>query len=321
MSFQSPDCGLKALDWGTTRSHEKLSQLHRFSEITDQRETKRGDGTACDQSDLDSALDLMRRLPPNRVEENLANLIELAPHLTEELLSAVDQPLKVQKCKKTGKEYLLCDYNRDGDSYRSPWSNEFDPPLPDGAIPSPKLRKIEVAANEAFDTYRELYYEGGVSSVYMWDLEEGFASVVLIKKVSDDATKVKGAWDSIHVIEVVEKGGARSAHYKLTSTVLLYMSTNKANLGGFNLSGSLTRQAEQDCPLDSENTHITNIGRLVEDMELRLRGSLQDVYFGKTRDIVNELRSVQNLQEVERQKQLQQEIRFKIDGSSKKDGQ
>ena len=60
----------------------------------------------------------MRRLPPNKVEENLANLIELVPSLTEDLLSAVDQPLKVARCKGTGKDYLLCDYNRDGDSYR-----------------------------------------------------------------------------------------------------------------------------------------------------------------------------------------------------------
>ena len=26
------------------------------------------------------------------------------------------------------------------------------------------------------------YYEGGVSSVYFWDLEDGFAGVVLLKK-------------------------------------------------------------------------------------------------------------------------------------------
>jgi capping protein beta len=60
---------------------------------------------------------------------------------------------------------------------------------------------LEIAANEAFDTYREMYavslhltmnylilivtryYEGGVSSVYLWDLEDGgFAGVVLLKK-------------------------------------------------------------------------------------------------------------------------------------------
>lgn len=26
------------------------------------------------------------------------------------------------------------------------------------------------------------YYEGGVSSVYFWDLDDGFAGVVLLKK-------------------------------------------------------------------------------------------------------------------------------------------
>ena len=55
---------------------------------------------------------------------------------------------------------FFCDYNRDGDSYRSPWSNEFDPPVDDGgeegAIPNDRVRKMEIAANEAFDVYREL---------------------------------------------------------------------------------------------------------------------------------------------------------------------
>lgn len=41
---------------------------------------------------------------------------------------------------------------------------------------------MEIRANEAFDVYRELYYEGGVSSVYFWNLDDGFAGVVLLKK-------------------------------------------------------------------------------------------------------------------------------------------
>lgn len=41
---------------------------------------------------------------------------------------------------------------------------------------------MEIKANEAFDIYRELYYEGGVSSVYLWNLDDGFAGVVLLKK-------------------------------------------------------------------------------------------------------------------------------------------
>lgn len=60
----------------------------------------------------------MRRLPPQEIEKNLGDLIDLVPSLCEDLLSSVDQPLKIAKDKESGKDYLLCDYNRDGDSYR-----------------------------------------------------------------------------------------------------------------------------------------------------------------------------------------------------------
>lgn len=78
------------------------------------------------------------------------------PDQEEELLASVDQPLEVRRCKKTGRDYLLCDYNRDGDSYRSPWSNEFDPPVEDAEVASERVRRMEVRANEAFDVYRDL---------------------------------------------------------------------------------------------------------------------------------------------------------------------
>lgn len=191
---------------------------------------------------MDCALDLMRRLPPQQIEKNLIDLIDLSPALCEDLLSSVDQPLKIAKDKETGKDYLLCDYNRDGDSYRSPWSNAYDPPLEDGSMPSERLRRLEVEANHAFDQYREMYYEGGVSSVYLWDLEHGFAGVILIKKAGDGSKKIKGCWDSIHVVEVQEKSSGRTAHYKLTSTAMLWLQTNKAGSGTMNLGGSLTRQ-------------------------------------------------------------------------------
>lgn len=69
-------------------------------------------------------------------------------------------------------------------------------------MPSERLRRLEVEANGAFDQYREMYFEGGVSSVYLWDLDHGFAGVILIKKAGDGSKKIKGCWDSIHVIEV-----------------------------------------------------------------------------------------------------------------------
>ncbi|KAK6541120.1 F-actin-capping protein subunit beta [Orbilia ellipsospora] len=255
---------------------------------------------------FDSALDLLRRLNPKHITQNLNALIGLVPDLTEDLLSSVDQPLQIAKCKRSGREYLLCDYNRDGDSYRSPWSNEFDPPLSDGTVPSEKVRKMEVAANEAFDVYRELYYEGGVSSVYFWNLDDGFAGVVLLKKSTTAAAKNTGTWDSIHVFEALDR--ARTAHYKLTSTVILNMENTTDAIGTMDLSGNMTRQIEADLPVDGDSSHIVNIGRLVEDMELKMRNLLQEVYFGKAKDVVNDLRSVTNLTEVNKDRAAHSQV-------------
>jgi len=258
---------------------------------------------------LDCALDLMRRLPPSQIEDNLAGLIDLVPDLTEQLLSAVDQPLKIAHDPISKRDYLLCDYNRDGDSYRSPWSNKYDPPLSDGAEPSNELRKLEVVANEVFDIYRELYFEGGVSSVYCWDLDNGFAACILIKKTQDQSKKgqpMKGTWDSIHVVEVQDN--KKTAHYKLTSTVMLSIETETSATGQVSLAGSLTRQDEKDFPVNDSNPHVSNVGRMVEDMEIKLRNTLEQIYFGKTKDIVNELRNIMSASVMNQRKEMQQQI-------------
>ncbi|TRX97964.1 hypothetical protein FHL15_001174 [Xylaria flabelliformis] len=275
---------------------------------------------------FDSALDLLRRLNPKHTSAHLNALINLAPDLTEDLLSSVDQPLAVRRCRQTGRDYLLCDYNRDGDSYRSPWSNEFDPPLQDGGagpngggggggdedenaagLPSEKVRKMEIKANEAFDLYRELYYEGGVSSVYFWNLDDGFAGVVLLKKVATPGASGEGTWDSIHVFEAIDR--ARLTQYNLTSTVILSLATN-ANpaLGELDLSGNMTRQVEIELAAENDEQQIANIGRLVEDMELKMRNLLQEVYFGKAKDVVGDLRSVGSLSENARDREAQKDL-------------
>ncbi|CAJ0628956.1 2137_t:CDS:2 [Entrophospora sp. SA101] len=169
----------------------------------------------------------------------------------------------------------------------SPWSNEYDPYINDGILPSSKIRKLEIAANEAFNTYREMYYE-----------------------VGDGVRKMKGVWDSIHVFKANER--SRKAQYKLTSTVMLYTITNKPDLGNMNLSGSMTRQFEAEYPFDDPSAHIVNIGRMVEDIELKMRNLLQEVYFSKTKDIVNGLRSVNSLVDAQKQMNVQKELVGKL---------
>lgn len=203
----------------------------------------------------------------------------------------------------------------------------------EGAVPSERVRAMEVKANDAFDIYRELYYEGGVSSVYFWNLDDGFAGVVLLKKgkfreekvyyisirTYEEANKKRsaspsggssqGVWDSIHVFEAIERG--RTTHYKLTSTVILHLSTNPSSASGggdMDLSGNMTRQIEQELPVESDDSHIANVGRLVEDMELKMRNLLQEVYFGKAKDVVADLRSLGSLSEGARDREAQKEI-------------
>merc|ERR1711972_842119 len=143
-------------------------------------------------------------------------------------------------------------------------------------------------------------------------LDAGFAGVILIKKAGDGSKKIKGCWDSIHVVEVQEKSSGRSAHYKLTSTSMLWLQTNREGSGTMNLGGSLTRQVEQDSPVSEASPHIANIGRMVEDMENKIRNTLNEIYFGKTRDIVNGLRSVEPLSDASKTEDLQKEIARKI---------
>lgn len=66
----------------------------------------------------DAAVELLRQLPPDAVVDNLGLILGAQPDLAEELLSRVDQPLRLAHDGAAGRDYLLCDYNRDADSYR-----------------------------------------------------------------------------------------------------------------------------------------------------------------------------------------------------------
>jgi len=230
----------------------------------------------------------------------LAGLIELVPDLTDDLLNHVDQPLKIKKDPKSGKHYILCDYNRDGDSYRSPWSNEYFPPMPDGFVPTDRLRKMESEANLLFDVYRKLYFEGGYSSVYFFETDDksggAFGACFLIHKdVPAVKTLKTGWWDSIHVFEVQEKKDKKDHFvYRLTTTVMVSMNLkDEGKTGDVDLSGHMTRQTEKEKKIAKDQTHIMNMGPILEEMELAVRNAIEGIYIQKTREVINGMRSAQ----------------------------
>jgi len=238
----------------------------------------------------------------------------LVPDLANEILAGVDQPLKIALDVTCNRDYILCEYNRDGDSYRSPHSNTYSPSSDDDfQYPSERTRELEIQANEIFDVYRDLYFEGGVSSVYCWDNASGVAAAILIKK-NQDHTKsgqpMRGSWDALHLIEVHEK--PKSAVYKLVSSVILSLETHTKYAGRVSLAGNLSRQDEKELPVEESGDHVLNFGRIIEEMEFKLRTTLETVYFGKTKDIVNELRTSISISVLKQRRDMQNQIGSRI---------
>eukprot|EP00747_Dinoflagellata_sp_TGD_P003765 gnl/TRDRNA2_/TRDRNA2_109736_c0_seq1.p1 gnl/TRDRNA2_/TRDRNA2_109736_c0~~gnl/TRDRNA2_/TRDRNA2_109736_c0_seq1.p1 ORF type:complete len:295 (+),score=67.54 gnl/TRDRNA2_/TRDRNA2_109736_c0_seq1:66-950(+) len=253
-----------------------------------------------------AALSLLRRLPPQDLQRNFSAIAELAPNLESELASHVDGPLQLLLDDEANRYFIACDYNFDGSGkYRSPWTSNFfsaegegdqltkSSPQPlEQCRPSDRLRRLEKTFNEVFDAYKTSYYEGGVSSVYLWDLEEGFAGAFVIhKELSGDPRGLEHAlWESVHVIDVKETNNW--VEYKLTTSVHVHMHVGPPDSGKTALGAHLTRQAdEKKKKAGAEEVHVLQIGRMIEDMEISIRQSLEAVHLAKQREILSNVRS------------------------------
>lgn len=62
---------------------------------------------------------------------------------------------------------------------------------------------------------------------------------------------------------------------------------------------------------------VVHIGHMIEDMENKMRNTLNEIYFGKTKDIVNDLRSVESLADVKSKENMQHAIANALKARSK----
>jgi len=247
---------------------------------------------------LTSALSLTRRMPPNSIENCVAGLISLVPKLTDDILNNVDVPLKVVTDPQDGRSYIKSEFCRDGDAYRSPWSNTYyeDGEAVEGDLfPRPDLRALEVEANAIFDVYRRMYFNGGYSSVYFFETtendENAWGATFLIHKDVPETKELRaGFWDSTHVFDAKQVSPGRYK-YQLTSAVMVSMQMQGDKIDKVDLSGSMTQQETKTLPVDVEHTHIANIGRMLEELELRMRNDIEGIYIQKTRTIMNGMRN------------------------------
>ncbi len=198
-----------------------------------------------------------------------------------------------------GRPFLKCEYNRDGDAYRSPWSNRYypeDQANPDAIYPQADLLQLEQKLNDVFQRYSHLYFDQSstMTSVYLFETSHaGFGGSFLVKKEIGGQENLKeGTWDSIHVVTVdLERQHDGKARYRVISNVFLKMISSAESYGNLEIAGNLTRTREETYNIDpkvkSEDFHIVNIGRLIESNETEIRTEMDSIYINKTKQIVN----------------------------------
>jgi F-actin-capping protein subunit beta len=67
---------------------------------------------------MKSALNLFRRLPPEEVESTFRSIALLREDLSSELLQHLEFPLTKGYDEESKKEFILSDFNSNGESYR-----------------------------------------------------------------------------------------------------------------------------------------------------------------------------------------------------------
>ena len=94
-------------------------------------------------------------LPIIDIDKNIdaiSSVIYENDDLLNEFLQKVDNRTKVCKDDPKG-EFIMCEQNRDGDSYRSPYSNRYFPQTDDAKYPCAELRALEETLNKMFKLY------------------------------------------------------------------------------------------------------------------------------------------------------------------------
>mgnify|MGYP002624281394 CR=1 FL=1 len=252
---------------------------------------------------IKECIQLNQLMPIIDIDKNIdaiSSVIYENDDLLNEFLQKVDNRTKVCKDDVKG-EFIMCEQNRDGDSYRSPYSNTYFPPTDDAKYPSAQLRDLEEKLNKMFKLYIKHYYSvSTLCSVYCWELgdtlADGYGVAVLIKNSLTHQKKVNsGSWDSSNLITVTfeNEGAKKKAKYNLISTVNLAMSFEGKAVGKVCLSGTIARSSHYAKIVEdytNDEAHITNIGVLVEDMENSIRNTLDTVYLMKSKQIIDTAR-------------------------------
>lgn len=245
---------------------------------------------------LEDCVKLNGLLPTHMMEKNIEALSTVLydyDDIFNEFLQRVDKRTNINQDSECG-PFISCEQCRDGDSYRSPLSNKYYPPIEGGRYPSPELRKFEIALNTAFKEYVKNYYSSNtLYSCYCWDLgdkiEDGFGVAVLIKK-----TEKESSWDSINIMNVeFEKTNKIECTYSLITDIKICIQLDRPNSGKLKYSGTIQKSSKKVKQLKKYldiQEQLPEIGSMIEKQETELRGTFNGISINKSKEIINNSR-------------------------------
>lgn len=202
--------------------------------------------------------------------------------------------------------FIESEYNKDGDSYRSPWSNTYFPQKQSDRLLPKELRELEQKINQLIKLYLKIYYsEDAISSAYIMFQDEsisnGFTCAVFIKSkaVNSEYLTENSFVESTNIVSVkfmrersdVPNKEKIKVIYKTNTIFLFNLELKKLE----NCAYNGTKYC--DCMnttyisnyFDYEK-HLKYIGKSIEENEGNLRLKLDKVYLGKSNYICKEIR-------------------------------
>ena len=197
--------------------------------------------------------------------------------------------------------FIESEYNKDKNSYRSPWSNTYFPKIETNNFLPNELRLLEEKINMLIKLYLKIYYNPNtISSSYIFltssSFSHGFNCCVMIESKFNNHEELdeNSFLDSTNIINVKfmkERDREESKAVYTTNTTFLFklkMKNSECEFNGTeNCENKKTAYISEN---NKVNTHLENIGRSIEENETKLRLKLDKIYLEKNKYILNEIR-------------------------------
>ena len=119
----------------------------------------------------------------------------------------------------------------------------------------------------------------------------------------------EGTWDAIHVVTTNVQG--QQVFYQAVSTVFVMIKMNQY-VGAMSVGGHLNKKKDISYNLDAKQDigqqHISNIGKLVENIETEIRSDVHGIVLNKPKGIINYSRYMAGLEQSDQKAAHQQEL-------------